>query len=67
MLCCLFTYSDVHHILCCVVCLRIVRSTTYCVVLFVYVYSDVHHILCCVVCLRIVRSTTYCVVLFVYV
>ena len=73
---CLFTYSYVPHILCCV-CLRTVTSHTYCVV-FVYVqlrpthivlclftYSYVPHILCCV-CLRTVTSHTYCVV-FVYV
>ena len=50
MLCCLFMYGDVQHILCCV---------------GLFMYSEVQHILCCVVCLCIVRSNTYCVVLFV--
>ena len=81
MLCCLFTYSEVHHILCCVVYLRIVNKPPHIVDLIrcnkqhhnivlcyvMFTYSEVHHILCCVVYLRIVMSTTYCVVLFVYV
>ena len=57
---CLFPFSGVQHILCCV-CFRLVGSNTYYLCLFPF--SGVQHILCCV-CFRLVGSNTYYVLFF---